>query len=102
MFASKKVGRRRRVSVIATISTYLQRETCFTDWRDTIVSASWRKEAGSRIQEQGGGGGGGGLERAHLAASAWNSSRIEVNLEPNLLDFHHRSQFRQRSHFNQH
>lgn len=37
MFVSKKAGRR-RVSVIATISTYLQRETCFTDWRNIIMS----------------------------------------------------------------
>lgn len=36
MFVSKKAGRR-RVSVIATISTYLQRETCFTDWRNIIM-----------------------------------------------------------------
>lgn len=49
MFVSKKAGRR-RVSVIATISTYLQRETCFTDSWNIITSESWRKEAGSRIQ----------------------------------------------------
>lgn len=35
MLGSRKVGRR-RVSVIAAISTYLQRGTCFTDWRDII------------------------------------------------------------------
>lgn len=48
MFVSKKAGR--RVSVIATISTYLQRETCFTDSWNIITSESWRKEAGSHIQ----------------------------------------------------
>lgn len=49
MFVSKKAGRR-RVSVIATISTYLQRATCFTDWWNIIMSESWRKQPWSRIQ----------------------------------------------------
>lgn len=49
MFVSKKAGRR-RVSVIATISTYLQRETCFTDSRNIIMSESWRKEPKSHFK----------------------------------------------------
>ena len=36
MFVSKRAGR--RVSVIAPISTYLQRATCFTDSQDIIMS----------------------------------------------------------------
>lgn len=37
VFVSKRVGRR-RVSVIAPISTYLQRATCFTDSKNIIMS----------------------------------------------------------------
>lgn len=43
MFVSKKVGRR-RVSVIAAISTYLQRETCFTDWWDIIMEKGGKEQ----------------------------------------------------------
>lgn len=41
MFVSKRAGRR-RVSVIAPISTYLQRATCFTDLRYIITSEETR------------------------------------------------------------
>lgn len=67
MFVSKKVGRR-RVSVIATISTYLQRETCFTDWRDIITSAGWRKEAESGIQSR--------LHAFRTLAGIWNLTTL--------------------------
>lgn len=47
VFVSKWAGRR-RVSVIAPISTYLQRATCFTDSRYIVTSEETR--GGERSQ----------------------------------------------------
>lgn len=67
---------RRGVSVIAPISTYLQRATCFTDWRDIITSEETR--GGERRYSN-------LLSGQYRFSSPWHEMFIDVS--PEILKF---------------